>query len=111
MNPVPPGEFCNLLIEGYPPPRCTLPLGHRGVCKTTMIPEELSGVAADMLRARDDIEAERTHLHAERATLLVVLSSAMRQRRVLQWSIGLHAFGLIALTTVVIMGMTHTFAP
>ena len=75
-----------------------------------MIPEELSGVAADMLRAHDDIETERTALHAERATLLVALRSAMRQRRVLQWSIGLHAAGLVALIVVVYMGMTHAFA-
>jgi hypothetical protein len=78
-----------------------------------MIPPELSGIAADFVTLhdgleteRDNLETQRTALHAERATLHVAIGSAMRQRRVLTWSIGLHMFGFAAwvLATLAVVG-------
>lgn len=61
-----------------------------------MIPPELSGIAAQMIQGVEDIDSERLHIFAERTTLHAALGSIRRQRKVLSWSIALHALGFLA---------------
>lgn len=76
---------CGSLIH-FPPASCSRPQGHAGDHMTAEIPPQLSGVAAKMVTASDELDAERVQLSAEREAQYRAFRHRYRRLQVAFWA-------------------------